>query len=48
MTVVKMNVIEVSDGGGPEMGKRSAENFSRAANARGFLGAELLRPVSGE
>jgi heme oxygenase (mycobilin-producing) len=47
MTVVKINVIEVPEGGGSELERRFAENVSRAASARGFLGAELLRPVQG-
>ncbi|MBO0769613.1 MAG: antibiotic biosynthesis monooxygenase [Solirubrobacterales bacterium] len=47
MTAVKINVIQVPDGGGPDLERRFGENISRAVGAPGFLGAELLRPEQG-
>lgn len=47
MTVVKINVIEVPDGAGPELERRFAARAGEVEGARGFLGYELLRPVLG-
>ncbi|MBB3050207.1 heme-degrading monooxygenase HmoA [Prauserella isguenensis] len=48
MAVVKINAIEVPEGAGPELEKRFAARQGSVDNAPGFLGFELLRPVSGE
>ena len=48
MAVVKINAIEVPEGKGPELEKRFAERHGAVDDAPGFLGFELLRPVSGE
>jgi heme oxygenase (mycobilin-producing) len=48
MAVVKINAIEVPDGAGPELEKRFAARMGAVDSAPGFLGFELLRPVSGE
>lgn len=48
MTVVKINAIEVPDGAGPELERRFAARLGAVEGAEGFLGFELLRPVSGE
>lgn len=48
MAVVKINAIEVPEGQGPELEKRFAARHGSVDNAPGFLGFELLRPVSGE
>ncbi|MDP9799823.1 heme-degrading monooxygenase HmoA [Catenuloplanes nepalensis] len=48
MAVVKINAIDVPDGAGPELEKRFAARQGAVENAEGFLGFELLRPVSGE
>lgn len=45
MTVVKINVIEVAEGAGPELERRFAESIHEVRGAPGFLGNELLRPV---
>ncbi|MEV0895768.1 mycobilin-forming heme oxygenase MhuD [Actinoplanes sp. NPDC049802] len=48
MAVVKINAIEVPEGAGPELEKRFAARHGAVENSPGFLGFELLRPVSGE
>ncbi|MDQ4116997.1 MAG: antibiotic biosynthesis monooxygenase [Actinomycetota bacterium] len=48
MAVVKINAIEVPEGHGPELEKRFANRMGAVDNAPGFLGFELLRPVSGD
>jgi heme-degrading monooxygenase HmoA len=48
MAVVKINAIEVPEGGGPELEKRFAARRGAVESAPGFLGFELLRPVAGE
>lgn len=48
MAVVKINAIEVPEGAGPELEKRFAERLHAVDSQPGFLGFELLRPVSGE
>jgi len=48
MAVVKINAIEVPDGSGPELEKRFAARLGAVEGSPGFLGFELLRPVSGE
>lgn len=46
--MVKINAIEVPEGSGPELEKRFAARMGAVDGAPGFLGFELLRPVSGE
>ena len=46
--VVKINAIEVAEGRGPELEKRFAARAREVDNQPGFLGFELLRPISGE
>lgn len=48
MAVVKINAIEVPEGSGPELEKRFAHRMHAVDSATGFLGFELLRPVSGD
>jgi len=48
MAVVKINAIEVPDGGGAELERRFAARAGAVEKAPGFLGFELLRPVAGE
>ncbi|WAL66127.1 antibiotic biosynthesis monooxygenase [Amycolatopsis cynarae] len=48
MAVVKINAIEVPEGAGPELEKRFAHRLHAVDKQPGFLGFELLRPVSGE
>ncbi|MBM7771465.1 heme-degrading monooxygenase HmoA [Actinokineospora baliensis] len=48
MAVVKINAIEVPEGAGPELEKRFAARLGAVDGQPGFLGFELLRPVSGE
>lgn len=48
MAVVKINAIDVPEGGGLELERRFAARQGAVENAPGFLGFELLRPVSGE
>jgi heme-degrading monooxygenase HmoA len=48
MSVVKINAIEVPDGGGPELEKRFGARAGEVEKMKGFEGFELLRPVSGE
>jgi heme-degrading monooxygenase HmoA len=48
MAVVKINAIEVPEGSGPELEKRFAHRLHAVDSAPGFLGFELLRPVSGD
>ena len=48
MAVVKINAIEVPEGAGPELEKRFAARLHAVDNQEGFLGFELLRPISGE
>jgi heme-degrading monooxygenase HmoA len=48
MPVVKINAIEVPDGSGPELERRFAARLGAVDSAPGFLGFDLLRPVSGE
>ena len=45
---MKINAIEVGEGAGPELEKRFANRLHAVDNQPGFLGFELLRPVSGE
>ncbi|WP_020669769.1 antibiotic biosynthesis monooxygenase family protein [Amycolatopsis nigrescens] len=48
MAVVKINAIEVPEGGGPELERRFAARLGAVDSEPGFLGFELLRPVAGE
>jgi heme-degrading monooxygenase HmoA len=48
MAVVKINAIEVPAGSGAELEKRFAHRMHSVDSASGFLGFELLRPVSGD
>ena len=48
MAVVKINAIEVPEGGGPELERRFAHRMGAVEGTPGFLGFELLRPVAGE
>jgi heme-degrading monooxygenase HmoA len=48
MVVVKINALTVPDGAGPEVEKRFAARLDALREQQGFLGFELLRPVSGE
>jgi heme-degrading monooxygenase HmoA len=48
MVVVKINAISVPDGAGPELEKRFAHRLHAVDGQPGFLGFELLRPVSGD
>ncbi len=48
MVVVKINAISVPDGAGPELEKRFAHRLHAVDGQAGFLGFELLRPVSGD
>jgi len=48
MAVVKINAIEVPEGAGAELEKRFAARLGAVEGQPGFLGFELLRPVSGE
>jgi heme-degrading monooxygenase HmoA len=48
MAVVKINAIEVPEGAGPELERRFANRMHAVDSQPGFLGFELLRPVSGD
>ncbi|MET7834413.1 antibiotic biosynthesis monooxygenase family protein [Micromonospora sediminicola] len=48
MAVVKINAIDVPPGAGAELEKRFAARAGAVENSPGFLGFELLRPVTGE
>ncbi|MFF2553098.1 antibiotic biosynthesis monooxygenase family protein [Nocardia sp. NPDC058058] len=48
MAVVKINAIEVPEGAGPELEKRFAHRAHAVEGSPGFLGFQLLRPVSGD
>lgn len=48
MPIVKINAIEVPEGGGPELERRFAHRMGAVEGTPGFLGFELLRPVAGE
>jgi heme-degrading monooxygenase HmoA len=48
MAVVKINALTVPEGAGPEVEKRFAARLDALREEPGFLGFELLRPVSGE
>lgn len=48
MAVVKINAIEVAPERGAELEERFARRASEVERMPGFLGFELLRPVSGE
>ncbi|WP_199431537.1 antibiotic biosynthesis monooxygenase family protein [Qaidamihabitans albus] len=48
MAVVKINAIEVPEGAGEELERRFAARLHAVDSQPGFLGFELLRPVSGE
>jgi len=48
MAVVKINAIEIPEGAGPELEKRFAARKHAVDTQPGFLGFELLRPVSGD
>ena len=48
MSVVKINAIEVPEGGGAELEKRFAARAKAVDGMPGFQGFELLRPVEGE
>ena len=48
MAVVKINAIEVPEGAGAELEQRFAARASTIKDSPGFLGFELLRPVSGD
>lgn len=46
--MVKINAIEVPEGQGAELEKRFAHRMGAVDGAAGFLGFDLLRPVSGD
>ncbi len=48
MAVVKINAIEVPEGGGPELERRFAARLGAIDGTPGFLGFKLLRPVAGD
>ena len=48
MAVVKINAIQVAEGSGEELEKRFGQRMHSVDSASGFLGFELLRPVSGD
>jgi heme-degrading monooxygenase HmoA len=48
LSVVKINAIEVPDGGGAELEQRFSARAKAVDGMPGFEGFELLRPVSGE
>ena len=48
LSVVKINAIEVPEGGGAELEQRFAARAKAVDGMPGFEGFELLRPVSGE
>jgi len=48
MSVVKINVIAVPEGAGPELEKRFAARLGAVEHMPGFEGFELLRPSKGE
>lgn len=48
MAVVKINAIEVPEGGGEELERRFAARLHAVEGSPGFLGFELLRPVAGD
>lgn len=48
MAVVKINAISIPEGAGPELEKRFANRAHTVDGSPGFLGFQLLRPVSGE
>lgn len=48
MSVVKINVLAVPEGQGPELEKRFAARRHSVDAAPGFEGFDLLRPVAGE
>ena len=47
-SVVKINVISVPEGAGPELEKRFAARAESMQGVDGFRGFELLRPTAGE
>ena len=47
MSVVKINVIAVPEGAGPELEARFAARLGAVENMPGFEGFELLRPAKG-
>jgi heme-degrading monooxygenase HmoA len=48
MAVVKINAIDIPPGAGEELEKRFTARAGMVENSPGFLGFELLRPISGE
>jgi heme-degrading monooxygenase HmoA len=48
MVVVKINALTVPEGAGPDVEQRFAARMAALREQPGFLGFELLRPVSGE
>ncbi|MGH3623048.1 MAG: antibiotic biosynthesis monooxygenase family protein [Sciscionella sp.] len=48
MAVVKINTIGVPEGAGPELEQRFINRLGAVDTAKGFLGFQMLRPVSGE
>jgi heme-degrading monooxygenase HmoA len=48
VAIVKINAIELPEDAGPELERRFAARLGAVDSAPGFLGFELLRPVSGE
>ena len=48
MAVVKINALSMPEGAGPEVEQRFAARLDGLRDQQGFLGFELLRPVSGE
>jgi heme-degrading monooxygenase HmoA len=48
VSVVKINAIEAAPGMGPALEERFAKRASEVESMPGFLGFELLRPVSGD
>lgn len=47
MAVVKINAIEIPEGAGQELESRFEQRIGYLKDQAGFLGFELLRPISG-
>ncbi len=47
MSVIRINAITVSEGGGEELARRFAQRAGAVDGAEGFEGFELLRPTDG-
>jgi len=47
MSIIRINVIEVAEGKGPELARRFAGRARAVDTAEGFEGFELLQPTDG-